>query len=89
MSGHIWIKANDEPLRYEYGEANDDMDDLSVREMMASVEADRSGLFQWTTYMPPIKRGIADDRLQAQKRAQEDVTRRSEPQADPALRLFS
>jgi hypothetical protein len=78
MMNHIWIKACDEPLRYEYGEASDDRDEPAIQEPLASVQEDRWGRFQWTTYTPPLERGTADDRLQAQKEAQKEVRRRTE-----------
>ena len=76
MLDRIWIKAGDDPLRYEYGRENDSPTGPPIKDQLAYVEEERSGYFKWETYTDPHEKGAAPSRLEAQKKAMEKLKRK-------------
>lgn len=63
-----WIKAGEDPLRYEYGRKSDNPRLPPIKDQLAYVEQERSGYFRWETYTGHEK-GAKPSREQAQEAA--------------------
>lgn len=73
MADRSWIKAGDDPYRYEYGRGNPNPLGAPIKDQLAYVEQERSGYFRWETYTDPHEKGAAPDRMQAQEKALETL----------------
>jgi len=68
-----WIKAGEDPPRYEYGRRNDDPGSPSITDQMAYVEEEKhSSYFHWETYGSHEK-GAKPSRKEAQQAAIETL----------------
>ena len=68
-SDRRWIKAGEDPLRYEYGRGNDNPGAPPIKDQLAYVEEEKhSSYFHWETYTSHDK-GAKPSREEAQAAA--------------------
>jgi hypothetical protein len=70
-----WIKAGEDPLRYEYGRENPNPLIPPIKDQLAYVERERGGYFKWETYTNPHEEGASPSRKEAQEQAEEVLRR--------------
>lgn len=70
-SDRRWIKAGEDPLRFEYGRENETPEAPRVKDQLAFVEEEKhSSYFHWETYTSHEK-GAKPSREEAQEAAVE------------------